>query len=111
MWRTWPTLSAKTVAQKPGESERPPLSSVQVLAVELDCARSDEAVAITAAIAIRETDAKAAARLACLDLKILPIPGVDHGVTPFGDDFASLVQQTKRFDEAARYDANLIMKA
>jgi hypothetical protein len=47
---------------------------VQVLAVELDCARSDEAVAITAAIAIRETDAKAAARLACLDLKILPIP-------------------------------------
>ncbi len=30
MWRTWPMLSAKMVAQKPGESVRPPLSPGQV---------------------------------------------------------------------------------
>src|ERR1700691_4761723 len=72
-------LSANTVAQKPGDRVRLPLSPEHVLAtagLELDWACSAGAVANAAAIAISETDAKAAARIPRPALRDFPIPAL-----------------------------------
>src|SRR5215472_5110274 len=61
MWRTWPILSAKIVAQKPGDSVIPPLSPEQADAPGLPavaCARAVEPLAISAAMA--DADARRA---------------------------------------------------
>src|SRR5215475_9144673 len=59
MWRTWPMLSAKMVAQKPGDSVSPPLSPLQP---GLLCASADDQVTTTTAKADADASNAAVAR-------------------------------------------------
>src|SRR5215471_8831580 len=69
MWRTWPILSAKIVAQKPGDSVIPPLSPAQAAELpELVCASAGDPVAASAAIADAEAS-KAAVMCVLLRLR------------------------------------------
>src|ERR1700731_1773275 len=63
MWRTWPRLSANTVAQKPGDSVMPLLSPAQAVLSATDCASTLDPSANTMATANSDAEQRAPRRM------------------------------------------------